>query len=152
MRIDKLVRILVLCALLAGAVTACSDESSSNEAAKATPAEAAQAGGEVNGEASSSLAGGPILGTLAFEGSELHFQPATVEVAQAGRYAVTFTNVGHTDHDWAAGDLRLVAKPGETASGEIVVPAEGLGFVCSFPGHAAGGMAGRIVVNGETGE
>ena len=32
------------------------------------------------------------------------------------------------------------------------VPAEGLGFVCSFPGHAAGGMAGRIVVNGETGE
>jgi nitrite reductase (NO-forming) len=103
-------------------------------------------------QASDERAGDPILGTLAFEGSELHFQPATVEVAHAGRYAVTFTNVGHVDHDWAAGNMRLVAKPGETVSGEIVVPAEGLDFVCSFPGHAAAGMQGRISVNGAASE
>jgi nitrite reductase (NO-forming) len=140
MRIDKFVRIMVLLVLLAGALTACSNDGREATPAEATPAEAARAGG------------GPILGTLAFEGSELHFQPATVEVDQPGRYAVTFSNVGHTDHDWAAGDVRLVANPGETVSGEIVVPAGGLDFVCSFPGHAAGGMHGRISVNGAASE
>jgi nitrite reductase (NO-forming) len=61
---------------------------------------------------------------------------------------VTLTNTGHTDHDWVVAGTRLLAKPGQTVSGEIVVPADGLEFVCSFPGHAAAGMRGRIMVNG----
>lgn len=131
MKLHKLMGMLLLCALLALAVAACGG--------KADPQAVA---------ASDEVTGGPVLGTLAFEGSELHFQPAAVEVDRPGRYAVTLRNVGHTDHDWVAGGARLIARPGATVSGEIVVPAEGLEFVCSFPGHAAAGMRGRIVVNG----
>jgi len=89
---------------------------------------------------------GPVMGTLAFAGSELKFAPATVQVDRPGRYAVTFTNEGHIDHDWVGGGVRLIAKPGETVRGEIDVPAAGLEFICSGPGHAAGGMQGRITV------
>ena len=131
-------------ALLAVVLTGCGNGAQEAAQAKLTPAEASPENGE--------LASGPILGTLAFEGSELKFQPATVQVERPGRYAVTFTNVGHVDHDLIAGGTRLVAKPGQTVSGEIVVPAEGLEFACSFPGHAAAGMGGRISVNGAAGE
>jgi uncharacterized cupredoxin-like copper-binding protein len=138
MKIQKFVRIVALFALVAGVLTACTD----NSTPEAEPAAVAQAGDE--------FAAGPILGTLEFVGSELKFQPATVQVDQPGRYAVTFTNAGHTDHDLVVGNIRLVAKPGQTVSGEIFVPAEGLEFACSFPGHAAAGMTGRITVTGAT--
>jgi nitrite reductase (NO-forming) len=88
------------------------------------------------------------LGTLTFEAFELEFQPSTVQVEQPGRYVVTLTNTGHTEHDWVVAGTRLLAKPGETVSGEIIVPAGGLEFVCSFPGHAAAGMRGSITVSG----
>jgi nitrite reductase (NO-forming) len=96
----------------------------------------------------STAAAGPVLGTLAFDAFELGFAPATIQVEQPGQYAVTFSNIGHTDHDWVAAGTRLVAKPGETVSGTVVVPAEGLEFVCSLPGHAAAGMRGTITVTG----
>jgi nitrite reductase (NO-forming) len=95
---------------------------------------------------SAPAASGPVLGTLEFTGFEMAFEPSTVEVAQPGRYAVVFTNTGHTDHDWAADGVRIVASPGATARGKIMVPAEGLEFVCSFPGHASAGMRGTITV------
>lgn len=93
---------------------------------------------------------GPPVGELMFEGYELGYRPADASVTQPGTYTVTFTNAGHTEHDWVAGGVRLVAKPGESVSGAVVVPAEGLEFVCSLPGHAAAGMRGRISV-GPTG-
>ncbi len=77
-------RIMVLIALLALALTTCTSAASPEAAAP-----------QIN-----EAAAGPILGTLEFEGFELAFQPATVQVDQPGRYAVTFTNTGHTDHDW----------------------------------------------------
>ncbi len=125
------IRIIVLIVLLAAALTACA----SNESPEAVA------------PPSNEAAAGPVLGTLEFEGFELDFAPSMVEVDQPGRYAVTFTNTGHTDHDWVAGGTRLLAKPGQTVSGEIMVPADGLEFVCSVPGHAAAGMRGTIMVN-----
>ena len=40
------------------------------------------------------------------------------------------------------------ANPGESGTGEIVVPEEGLGYICSVPGHADAGMTGAITVAG----
>ena len=39
-------------------------------------------------------------------------------------------------------------RPGETASVEVDVPAGGLAFICSIPGHEQGGMTGTIGVTG----
>jgi nitrite reductase (NO-forming) len=90
-----------------------------------------------------------IVGELMFHAFDLGFEPASVEVAQAGRYVVTFMNDGAILHDITFADgTVLEAEPGATATGEIVVPAEGLGYICSIPGHADGGMEGAISVTG----
>ncbi len=129
------IRMIALLALLVLPLTACGSSESPQVTAKAI----------------NQADAGPVVGTLEFEGFESGFRPASVEVDQPGRYAVTFTNVGHSDHDWVVPEIRLLAKPGETASGEVVVPAGGLEYVCSIPGHAANGMRGTITVKGATG-
>ena len=40
----------------------------------------------------------------------------------------------------------IEAGPGETATGSVAVPASGAVFVCSIPGHEAGGMKGAVSV------
>ena len=68
---------------------------------------------------------------------------------QPGRYAVSFVNDGEILHNITFADGTVVeAEGGQTAEGEVVVPAEGLGYVCSIPGHADGGMEGAITVAG----
>jgi plastocyanin len=119
------IRILALFTLLAVVLTACTRDASPGAATPPPKAAAA----------------GPIVGTLEFEAFELAFQPSTAQVEQPGRYAVTFTNTGHTDHDWVVAGTRLLAKPGQTVSGEIVVGAGGLEFVCSFHGSATNSAA-----------
>ena len=90
-----------------------------------------------------------IVGELTFRAFDLGFEPASVEVEQPGRYAVTFVNDGAILHDITFADgTVLEADAGETAEGEVVVPAAGLGYICSIPGHADGGMQGAITVAG----
>ena len=90
-----------------------------------------------------------ILGELEFRAFDLGFEPASVEVAEPGRYAVSFVNDGAVFHDIAFADgTVLEAEAGESAEGEIVVPPEGLGYICSVPGHADGGMQGSVTVAG----
>jgi nitrite reductase (NO-forming) len=90
-----------------------------------------------------------VVGELMFHAFDLGFEPASVEVEQPGRYAVTFMNDGGVFHDLTFADgTVLQADPGETATGEVVVPSEGLGYICSVPGHADGGMEGAISVAG----
>lgn len=127
-----LIRSIALAALMILALSACTSEAPA--AATAPPISNATAG--------------PLLGTVAVNATEMEFQPAPIQVDQPGRYTVTFTNNGQIDHDWVAAGTRLVAKPGETVQGEVVVPAEGLAFVCSFPGHAQAGMRSTIRVDG----
>ena len=78
---------------------------------------------------------------------DLGFKPAKLEVPAAGRYAIKLINTGSTSHDitFASGEMAL-AKPGETASVDVDVPAGGLTFLCSIPGHAQAGMTGEVVV------
>jgi len=90
-----------------------------------------------------------IVGELTFRAFDLGFEPANVEVEQPGRYAVTFVNDGEILHNITFADGTVIeAEAGESAEGEVTVPAEGIGYVCSIPGHADGGMSGSIAVAG----
>ncbi len=90
-----------------------------------------------------------IAGELEFTAFDLGFEPASVEVEQPGRYTVTLVNDGAILHDITFADGTIIeAEAGEEASGEVVVPAAGLGYICSIPGHADGGMTGAITVAG----
>ena len=103
----------------------------------------------VSVSASPEPASDEIIGELEFHAFDLGFDPASVELDQPGRYAVTFVNDGAILHNLTFADgTVLEAEPGQTATGDVVVPAEGLGYVCSIPGHADGGMKGAITITG----
>ena len=93
-------------------------------------------------------ASGPV-GTIEIRAFDLGFEPASIELEQPGLYAVTFVNDGAVVHDLTFADgTVLLAEAGQSATGEVVVPVEGLGYLCSVPGHAAGGMEGRATTRG----
>jgi nitrite reductase (NO-forming) len=93
------------------------------------------------------------VGTITFESFDLGFTPKDQIVEAAGRYTVELKNTGQVPHDITfPGGEQAVAAPGETATVELDVPAEGLTFLCSIPGHAQGGMTGTITVTGGSGE
>ena len=88
-------------------------------------------------------------GEIAIDAFDLGFTPATVTVAAAGAYPVTFHNTGAALHDVTFADgTKLTADPGVTVKGTVSVPAAGLAFLCSVPGHAAAGMKGTVAVAG----
>lgn len=91
----------------------------------------------------------PVAGVLEFHAFEMGFTPATTEVAAAGRYTIKLVNDGVVAHDITFPDgTKLSAEKGETVMGEVDIPAEGLRFICSVPGHEAAGMVGNITVAG----
>ena len=80
---------------------------------------------------------------------DLGFKPAELSVAAAGPVAVTFVNDGATVHNITFADgTAITADAGKTATGTVDVPAGGLTFLCSIPGHADAGMKGAITVTG----
>jgi nitrite reductase (NO-forming) len=80
---------------------------------------------------------------------DLGFKPAELSVAAAGPVAVTFVNDGATIHNITFADgTAITADAGKTATGTVSVPAAGLTFLCSIPGHADAGMKGAIAVTG----
>ncbi len=88
-------------------------------------------------------------GTIAIDAFDLGFTPAQPTVDAPGRYTVELTNTGSAPHDITFPDgTKVAAGPGETASVEVDVPAAGLSFICSVPGHEQGGMTGTIGVTG----
>jgi nitrite reductase (NO-forming) len=92
-----------------------------------------------------------VIGELTFTAFDLGFEPTSVEVDQPGRYAVTLVNDGAIFHDLTFADGTMIdAEAGASASAEVVVPAGGLTFLCSVPGHADGGMTGTVTVAGGT--
>ncbi len=92
------------------------------------------------------------LGTLEVTGVDIGFEPATFTVDKPGAYEVKLVNKGTIVHDITFPDGQtIVAQAGETASAVVEVPASGLAFICSIPGHAEAGMKGTISVKGEAG-
>ncbi len=86
---------------------------------------------------------------ISIEAFDLGFKPATLSVPAAGTYQVEFHNTGSTLHDLTFADgTTLVAEGGKTVSGTVAVPAAGLAFLCSIPGHADAGMKGEVMVTG----
>jgi uncharacterized cupredoxin-like copper-binding protein len=91
-----------------------------------------------------------ILGTIEVRAFDIGFDPTRVQVAGPGRYTVSFFNDGTVLHDLTFADGTVIqAEPGQAANGEVVIPAAGLTFLCSVPGHADGGMRGEVMVAGE---
>ncbi len=89
------------------------------------------------------------IGTITLEAFDLGFTPAEVEVDAPGTYEVEFANVGVAPHDVTFADgTTIAALGGETATGTVTVPDGGFTFICSVPGHEAGGMKGTVTVKG----
>jgi uncharacterized cupredoxin-like copper-binding protein len=81
---------------------------------------------------------------------DLGFEPTMVHVAGPGTYAVRFVNDGGTQHDVTFADGTRVQAPAHiTATGEVEIPAAGMSFICSVPGHADAGMRGEVMVTEE---
>ena len=94
----------------------------------------------------------PVAATsIDIEAFDLGFKPADIAVPAAGTYDVTFHNTGSTLHDLTFADgTKVSADAGATVTGKVTVPAAGLSFLCSIPGHADAGMTGSISVAGAT--
>lgn len=93
----------------------------------------------------------PASGRIEIHAFDLGFKPAAISVAAAGTYDVTFVNDGAAAHDITFADgVKLSAATKETVTGKVTIPAGGLTFLCSIPGHAQAGMTGSIGV-GATG-
>ena len=94
---------------------------------------------------------GSASGSFEIDAFDLGFKPAQVTVPATGTYAVTFKNTGAIAHDLTFADgTKIAAEPGQTATGSVVVPAAGITFLCSIPGHAQAGMTGAVSVTGST--
>lgn len=100
-----------------------------------------------------SAGGGEILGTIEVRAFDIGFEPATIDVAEPGRYTVTLVNDGAVLHDLTFADgTVLQAEAGQTTTGEVAIPEGGMTFVCSVPGHADAGMTGGVTVAGAGGD
>ena len=86
---------------------------------------------------------------ITIEAFDLGFKPSMPTVPAAGTYEVEFKNTGSTLHDVTFADgTKLSAEGGKSATGTVTVPAAGLAFLCSIPGHADAGMKGEVMVAG----
>jgi FtsP/CotA-like multicopper oxidase with cupredoxin domain len=105
------------------------------------------AGGAGGASPSASVPAGPA-GTIEIHAFDLGFDPAMVDVDVAGRYRVTFVNDGGVTHDLTFADgTKIEAAAHTTVAGEVEIPAAGLTFICSVPGHADAGMRGEVMVS-----
>jgi nitrite reductase (NO-forming) len=100
----------------------------------------------------SALAGVPAAGQgpLIIDAFDLGFDPSRIDVPAPGRYSYAIENSGALAHDLTFPDgTTTVAQPGEqSAPVEVDVPATGLEYWCSVPGHREAGMEGVIAVAG----
>ena len=115
------------------------------------PAPAGSAAAVPATSAPSAAAPAPAAATdqISIDAFDLGFKPSAVTVPAAGMFNVTFSNTGSTAHDLTFADgTKLAADAGQTATGMVTVPAAGLTFLCSIPGHADAGMKGAVTVAG----
>jgi nitrite reductase (NO-forming) len=99
------------------------------------------------GATSGPVGNGDVLGTLQVKAVDLGFEPKDLHVDKAGTYAVELNNSGALPHDITFPDgTKATANAGEKATINVNVPADGVSFLCSIPGHADAGMKGSISV------
>jgi nitrite reductase (NO-forming) len=147
----RITRIFVVIAIAVASAGCASTSATTWTFPPASAAPAAAASTAPSSAPSIAPVGGQAASTSAVEihAFDLGFKPAQLTVAAAGPVAVTFVNDGATVHNITFADgTALTADPGKTATGSVTVPAAGLSFLCSIPGHAAAGMTGAIAVTG----
>ena len=117
--------------------------------AAAIPPSAAKPASQPAAETHNMAAMQAVVGELEIHSFEMGFKADSLEVAAAGRYTIKLVNDGVVLHDITFADgTKIEAKAGETATGEVDIPAGGLSFICSVPGHEAAGMKGVLTVAG----
>jgi nitrite reductase (NO-forming) len=147
-------RILAAAALLALVTAACGSAPKPNwtwAPATDAPAGAGQAAASPAPAATTKPAANPgeVLGAIEVTAFDLGFEPAKLTVAKPGAYEVKLANTGSIIHDITFPDgTTISADAGKTASAVVDVPAEGLAFLCSIPGHKDAGMTGAIAIEG----
>jgi FtsP/CotA-like multicopper oxidase with cupredoxin domain len=93
-----------------------------------------------------SVSSGPA-GMIEIHAFDLGFDPPTVSVPGPGEYTVHFINDGGVLHDLTFDDGTVIsAEAHETATGTITIPAAGMAFHCSVPGHADAGMSATVAI------
>ncbi len=117
----------------------------------APPAASAPAAAEPAVAIASPAAAAAATSTISIKAFDLGFNPTSLSVPAAGTYPVEFENTGSTLHDLTFADgTKIAADAGQKVAGTVTIPAGGLTFICSIPGHAAAGMKGEVMVAGAT--
>jgi nitrite reductase (NO-forming) len=144
MYIRSLVRVGVAALLVAAAAACGTDAPDGAGATGGGGASGAAAGAPAAADTGSATAEVSPGDNVEFVATEFAFTPSTV-MATAGTYSGTLVNNGTMEHDikFDNGDA-IVAAAGETVEFEFEVPAEGIRYICSIPGHADAGMTGEI--------
>jgi uncharacterized cupredoxin-like copper-binding protein len=90
----------------------------------------------------------PTAAVIEIHAFDLGFEPAMVDVPAAGTYTVKFVNDGGTFHDVTFSDGTVIGAEGHASgTGTVAVPAGGLTFLCSVPGHSDAGMKGEVMID-----
>ena len=135
-------KVAAIAAIALAAVTACGTDAPDGAASPGAVAVAPSGAGADAAAAPSAVApGDPVR----FVATEFAFAPAEI-MASAGTYSGTLVNDGTIEHDitFDNGEA-VVAAAGETVDFDFQVPAEGVSYICTIPGHADAGMRGRIL-------
>lgn len=104
------------------------------------------AAGTANSTPLPSASSGPA-GTIEIHAFDLGFDPSAVSVPQPGEYTVHLINDGGLLHDLTFDDGTVIsADAHQTVAGTITIPAAGMAFHCSVPGHADAGMTGTVAI------
>ncbi|MDW3214096.1 MAG: multicopper oxidase domain-containing protein [Ilumatobacteraceae bacterium] len=137
------VGVAALLALTTVAAAACADD---GPAARISGGAAAGSGAGAAAASVSEISPGD---TVEFYAGEFMFAPADF-TAEPGTYSGVLVNDGDIEHDitFEGGDP-IVAAAGESVEFEFTVPAEGIRYWCSIPGHEDAGMVG-FVSTGQT--
>jgi len=141
-----MLRLRTTAALLAAAVIAAGCAAAPAPHWTFSPVAAAQPGAS----SGSGTATSDVLGTIDVTAADLSFDPSNIIVDKAGTYEFRLTNKGAITHNltFADGTMVSVDAGGPAASVKVVVPADGITFKCSIPGHAEAGMQGMVMVAG----
>ncbi len=134
-------KVAAIAAIALTTVTACGTDAPDGAGSSGAVAVAPTDAGEGAAGAPSAIAPGD---TVRFVATEFAFAPSEI-MASAGTYSGTLVNDGTIEHDikFDNGEA-VVAAAGETVDFDFDVPAEGVSYICTIPGHADAGMQGTI--------
>ncbi len=132
-----------LAAMLVVAAAACGTDAPDGAGAGGAAGAGASAGGAQSASPATLSAGDSVE----FIATEFSFTPTQL-VAEPGSYSGTLVNQGTIEHDITFDNgEKIVAAAGESVDFQFEVPAEGVRFFCSIPGHEDAGMSGMITTS-----